>query len=293
MTMHDDEVAIDSRLVSRLLADQFPEAAGSPIREVKSTGTVNAVYRLGDHLAVRLPRVERWAGDLVRELRWLPGLSQRLTVPIPRPVFTGAPTDYYGLPWAVYEWLDGTPYADDTIDDEDDAARDLAGFVSELRRVDPSGAPAAGRKPLRELNAGTRDTILASAHVIDSTAAMQAWDVALDSQQWAGTPVWIHTDLLRPNLLAHGGRLSAVIDWGGAGIGDPAADVIAAWSVFGISGRRTFRAELGVDDETWNRARGYALHQAAAIIPYYEVTNPAFVTMAVRTIREVLSEPLE
>ena len=291
MTMHGDEVAIDSRLVSRLLADQFPEVAELTIREVRSTGTVNAVYRLGDHLAVRLPRVERWAGDLVRELRWLPGLSQHLTVPIPRPVFTGSPTDYYGLPWAVYEWLAGTQYADDTIDDEDHAARDLAGFVSELRRVDPSGAPAAGRKPLSELDAGTRDTILASARVIDSSAAMHAWDVALDSQQWAGAPVWIHTDLLRPNLLARDGRLSAVIDWGGAGVGDPAADVIAAWSVFGASGRRTFRAELGVDDETWNRARGYALHQAAAIIPYYEVTNPAFVTMAVRTIREVLSEP--
>lgn len=292
MMMHDDEVSIDSQLVSRLLADQFPEAARLSIREVRSTGTVNAVYRIGDHLAARLPRVERWAGDLVRELRWLPELSSHLTVAIPRPVFAGAATDYYGMPWAVYEWLAGTPYADDTIDDEGNAALALAGFVSELRQASPAGAPAAGRRPLRELDAGTRDAIRASGSMIDSPAAMRVWDVAVDSPEWEGTPVWIHTDLLRPNLLAHAGRLSAVIDWGGAGVGDPAADVIAAWSVFGASGRRVFRTELGVDDAIWNRARGYALHQAAAIIPYYRVTNPAFVTMATRTIREILSEPL-
>jgi aminoglycoside phosphotransferase (APT) family kinase protein len=102
--------------------------------------------------------------------------------------------------------------------------------------------------------------------------------------------VWIHTDLLRPNLLVHEGRLGAVIDFGGVGVGDPAADVIAAWSVFSQAGRGMFRDVLDVDDGTWKRARGFALHQAAMIIPYYEVTNPGFVSLAKRTVEEILAD---
>ena len=102
--------------------------------------------------------------------------------------------------------------------------------------------------------------------------------------------MWIHTDLLRPNLLAADGRLSAVIDFGGAGAGDPAADLIAAWSVFGHLGREAFRCAIEADDDTWNRARGYALHQAALIIPYYLETNPGFATLAKRTVEQVLAD---
>jgi aminoglycoside phosphotransferase (APT) family kinase protein len=117
-----------------------------------------------------------------------------------------------------------------------------------------------------------------------------AWEHALEAPAWKGSPVWIHTDLLRPNLLVDGGRLTAVIDFGGAGLGDPAADVIAAWSVFGPAGREAFRAALDVDDGTWNRSRGFALHQAVMIIPYYPETNPGFVALAERTVAEVLAD---
>jgi aminoglycoside phosphotransferase (APT) family kinase protein len=127
--------------------------------------------------------------------------------------------------------------------------------------------------------------------VIDSDAATDAWERALQAPAWQGTPVWIHTDLLRPNLLVDGGRLGAVIDFGGAGVGDPAADVMAAWSVFSHTGRGTFRGALNVDDGTWNRARGFALHQAALIIPYYPETNPGSVALAKRTVEEVLATP--
>jgi aminoglycoside phosphotransferase (APT) family kinase protein len=112
----------------------------------------------------------------------------------------------------------------------------------------------------------------------------------LEAPAWDGTPVWIHTDLLRPNVLVDRGRLCAVIDFGSVGVGDPAADVIAAWSVFSQSGRATFRGALDVDDGTWNRARGYALHQAVLIIPYYAETNPEFVALAKRTVEEVLAD---
>jgi aminoglycoside phosphotransferase (APT) family kinase protein len=290
MKMHTDEVEIDAELVGRLVAAQFPRLAGLPVSEVESTGTVNAIYRLGGRLCARLPRVRSWADGLEKEWRWLPTLAARLSLPVPEPVVKGRRSSCYPFSWAIYRWIDGQPYADKLVQDERQAARDLAQFVAELRRIDDAGAPPAGRRPLRELDAVTRAAIGSARDVIDIDAATAGWDRALDAPAWRGTPVWIHTDLLRPNLLVHGGRLCAVIDFGGAGVGDPAADVIAAWSVFGHAGRETFRRALDVDDGTWNRARGFALHQAAMIIPYYAETNPGLAALAKRTIEEVLAD---
>jgi aminoglycoside phosphotransferase (APT) family kinase protein len=291
MNMHDGEVEIDAELVGRLVAAQFPQLSDLPITAVRSTGTVNAIYRVGDDLSARLPRVQEWAQDLDKEWHWLPKLARRLSLRIPEPVGKGHPASSYPFAWAIYGWIDGQPYSDELIDDEHQAARDLAQFVVELRRIDPDvGAPRGGRRPLRELDALTRAAIEAARGVIDGAATTAAWERALEAPAWNGTPVWIHTDLLRPNLLVQGGRLRAVIDFGGVGVGDPAADVIAAWSVFGQTGRATFREALDVDDGTWNRARGFALHQAAMIIPYYGETNPAFVALAKRTVAEVLAD---
>jgi aminoglycoside phosphotransferase (APT) family kinase protein len=289
MKLHDGEVDIDPGLVGRLVATQFPELAGLPVRAVFSTGTVNAIYRLGDQLYVRLPRLREWADGVDREWHWLPRLAPRLSLRVPEPIGRGQPTSSYPFPWTICRWIEGQPYADALVDDERQAAGDLARFVAELRRVDPAGAPRSGRQPLRELDVGTRAAISASGAVIDRDAATAAWERALEAPAWDGTPVWIHSDLLRPNLLVHGGRLHAVIDFGAVGVGDPATDVIAAWSVFGPAGRATFRAALDVDDGTWERARGIALHQAAAIIPYYAETNPGFVALARRTVEEILA----
>jgi len=291
MKMHDGEVDIDAGLVGRLVAAQFPQLAGLPVSAVRPAGTVNAIYRLGDHLCARLPRVQQYADDLADEWRWLPWLAPHLSLRVPEPVGQGHPAGGYPFPWAIYRWIDGQPYADELVEDERQAAADLARFVAELRTIDPvAGAPRAGRRPLRELDPATRAAIDASRNVIDRGAVTAAWERALEAPAWEGAPVWIHTDLLRPNLLLDGGRLSAVIDFGGAGVGDPAADVIAAWSVFGPTGREAFRGVLDVDDGTWNRARGFALHQAAMIIPYYPETNPGFVALARRTVHEVLAD---
>jgi aminoglycoside phosphotransferase (APT) family kinase protein len=288
--MHADEVHVDAALVKSLLSAQFPRWANLPISPVRSTGTVNAIYRLGDRLYARLPRMEEWSQDLDKEWRWLPRLAPRLSLRIPEPVAKGRPTSSYPFPWAIYGWIDGQPYSDELVDDEQRAARDLARFVAELRRIDPVGAPRGGRRPLSELDALTRDAIESARGVIDGDAAIAAWERALEAPAWEGNPVWIHTDLLRPNVLLSDGRLHAVIDFGGAGVGDPAADVIAAWAVFGHTGRKLFREVLDVDDDTWNRARGFALHQAALIIPYYGETNSEFVALAKRTVEEVLAD---
>jgi len=291
--MHANEVDIDASLVKRLLAAQFPMYADLPVSAVRTTATVNAIYRLGDHLYARLPRVEEWAQDLDKEWHWLPKLAPYLSLLVPEPVGKGRPTRSYPFSWAIYGWIDGRPYSDELVEDERQAARDLAGFVAELRRIDPIGAPRGGRKPLRELDALTRKAIESSRDVIDGDAATDAWERALRAPAWKGTPVWIHADLLRPNVVVRDGHIRAVIDFGGVGIGDPAADVIAAWAVFGRAGRKTFRYALKVDDGTWTRARGLALHQAVMIIPYYAETNPEFVTLAKRTVEEILADTNE
>ncbi len=290
MKLHEGEVDIDGDLVGRLVATQFPRFAELPLSRFKSTGTVNAIYRLGDHLCVRLPRLEKWAPALQRELCWLPKLAPNLSLRVPEPIGPGVPADGYPFAWAIYRWIDGSPYRDDLISDESRAGEDLAGFILELRHVETLGAPRGGRRPLSELDRRTQAAIASSRNVIDADAATAAWDRALRSPAWNGAPTWIHTDLLRPNVLMDGGAISAVIDFGGAGIGDPAADLIAAWSIFGPVGRASFRHALDVDEGAWDRARGYALHQATMIIPYYSETNPEFVTLAKRTIDQVLAD---
>lgn len=296
--MHAGEVDIDQELVRRLVATQFPQLADLAVREVVSAGTVNAIYRLGDHLCVRLPRVAGWAEDLDRERRWLPRLAAHLSMRIPAPVAQGSPSAIYPWAWAIYAWIEGQPYADALVDQRQ-AANDLAQFVLELRDLDLAGGPSAGRRPLPDLDLDTRAAIEAAGEVIDRKAATAAWEGALQAPRWDGRPRWIHADLLRPNLLVHGGRICAVLDFGGAGVGDPAADLIAAWSVFDQPGREVFRRRLDSDDASgvdavrrgsWDRARGLALHQAAMIIPYYRHTNPAFVALARRTVEQVLAD---
>jgi aminoglycoside phosphotransferase (APT) family kinase protein len=169
------------------------------------------------------------------------------------------------------------------VADECVAAHHHARFVREQRAIPlPDDAPQGGRRPLRELDGVTRAVL--------SGRALAAWDQALETPPFTGTPVWIHGDLLRPNLLVRDGRLSAVIDFGGVGAGDPATDVIGAWAVFDAPGRAAFRDALEVDDDTWARARGIALHQAALIVPYYAETNPRFSALARRTIAQVLED---
>jgi aminoglycoside phosphotransferase (APT) family kinase protein len=288
--MHSNEVDIDTQLVRRLVLTQFPHFGDRPLEKVQSAGTVNAIYRLGDDLCVRLPLVASWAGDIEKEIEWLPKLARRLPLLVPEPVAKGEPGSGYPFQWAIYRWIEGEPFARDLIDDESLAATDLAHFVAALRQIDLSGAPSTGRKPLLQLDDVTRAAIDSLRDVIDTDATTVAWEASLEAQPWDGRPVWLHCDLLPSNLLVEGGRLRAVIDFGAAGIGDPAQDLVPAWSVFGEIGRGEFRGVLGVDDETWARARGFALHQALLIIPYYPETNPGFVTMAIRTVSEVLDD---
>jgi len=293
-TMHPGQVEIDAALVRRLLAAQFPEWATLALAPVASTGTVNAMYRLGDELVVRLPLVERWAAGVVNELEWLPRLAPSLPLAVPEPVAAGEPDDGYPFRWAVYRWLDGEPWALDRVADPCRAAEDLADFAQVLRGVDPTGeprpSPASHGGPLRERDEGVRWALAAAKGMVDTNAVAAAWERALDVPVWDRPPVWVHSDLLAGNVLVRDGRLHAVIDWGGAGVGDPAANALAAWSLFTGESRTVYRAALAVDEDTWERGRGWALTRIMNV-PYYAETNPLFVEDAKRTLAEALTDP--
>jgi aminoglycoside phosphotransferase (APT) family kinase protein len=290
--MHEGEVEVTVDVVRRLLAKQYPGLADRPLREGPTTGTVNALFRLGDDLCVRVPRLPAGAASLDKELAWLPRLAPSLPVAVPEPVAAGHPGPGCPLPWAVFRWIDGEAPVPDDLDDEVGLAHDLAAVVAAFRRIDPVGGPASGRGPLAGLDVATRDALaaLVPGDGVDRGAAAAAWEQALGAPVWDGAPVWRHGDLLAPNLLLRGGRLAGVVDFGGAGVGDPAHDLLPAWAVFGPTGRAVFREALDVDDGAWTRGLGVALHQALLIIPYYRTTNAGFAALARRTIRETLSD---
>jgi aminoglycoside phosphotransferase (APT) family kinase protein len=294
--MHADEVATDAGLVRRLLAGQFPQWADLPIEPVPSAGTDNALYRLGNELVVRMPRISWATGQIDKERRWLPHLAPRLPLAIPAPVAVGEPAEGFPWRWSVYRWLDGENATLDRLADPDGAARDLAHFVRALQAIDATGGPLRepgtfGRGvPLAVRDAGTREAIAACDGLIDTHAATLAWEAALAAPAWRGPPVWLHGDLQSGNLLAVKRRLSAVIDFGALTIGDPACDLMVAWNLFTAGPRAVFRAAIAVDDATWARGRGWALSPALVALPYYRESNPGLAAIARHAIAEVLAD---
>lgn len=291
--MHVDEVQTDAALVRRLLAGQLPRWADLPIERVASSGTDNAIYRLGADMAVRLPRIHWATGQIEKDQRWLPQLASHLPLAIHAPLAVGEPAEGYPWRWAVYPWLDGENPDPGRLHDLNTAAADLARFIRALQQIDVSGGPPAGKHnfnrgvPLAERDQGVRTAIAALDDTVDTASVTAAWEAALRAPVWDGPPVWLHGDLTAGNLLARGGRLSAVIDFGCLGVGDPAADLIPAWNLFSGESRARFRQEMAVDDATWARGRGCAL-TAIGGIPYYQHTNPVIVRNAWHTLNEVL-----
>jgi aminoglycoside phosphotransferase (APT) family kinase protein len=291
--MHADEVTTDAALVRRLLADQFPHWADLPVTLVDSYGTDHDIYRLGEFLSVRLPRIGRATRQAAREAEWLPRFAPWLPLAVAVPLAIGHPAAGYPFDWSVYEWLPGEN-ANGTIDDLERAAVDLAAFVIALRGIDTTGAheraPHSRGAPLVELDGSVRASIAQLGTRIDGAAALRLWQAALDAAPWAGPDQWLHGDLLPGNLLTVDGRLTAVIDFGCLNVGDPAADLQPAWNVFAGPSRGRFRAELDVDDASWLRGRGWTLYQAVSGLAYYWDTSPGMVAQTAHALAEVLAE---
>lgn len=288
--MHADEVDVDVELVRRLLHAQFPQWAELPVEQFHHGGTDHFIFRLAGELQARLPKHAPSVGQVERELRALPRLRGQLLVELPEPLAAGEPGEGYPFTWGVYRWLAGEPPREPSAD----LARDIAAFLHALQEIPvvDEGPRSTRGAPLERRDPEFRKALARLDGVIDVAAVAAAWESALAAPAHGGPPVLIHGDMLPANLLVRDGRLSAVIDWGLFGAGDPACDYLSAWSLLAPV-RNTFRAALDVDDTTWARARGWALSQGVIALPYYLHTNPPMVAHARSAIAGVLADVSE
>ena len=291
--MHPDEQPVDDALVRALLDDQHPRFRDLPLSRVPSAGTDNALFQLGDALVVRLPRIHWAADDVGKEQAWLPRLAPHLPLPVPTPVELGRPGHGYPWSWSVYRWLDGTPPVAGALADPLGVARDLGAFVARLHAAPGAedGPRATRGVPLGEREEHVREALAAleADPDVDVDACLDLWQACRDAEAWAGPPVWVHGDLAPGNVLLQGDRLAAVIDFGALGVGDPAIDLMAAWTLLPAEARSTYRQAAGADDATWARGQGWALSVALGQLHYYDLaTNAVMVTQGRRVLAALL-----
>jgi len=289
---------ITPELVSRLVAAQFPQWADLPVRPVDADGWDNATFRLGEHMSVRLPSAQAYVEGVDKEHRWLAILARQLPLPIPVPLAKGAPGCGFPRPWSVYRWIDGQTAAAGQIVDLCQFAADLAGFLGALYKVDPSGGPLPGTHNFFRggspayYDAETRAALTALRGHIDTDLAAEVWQAAL-AARWDGPPVWFHGDAQPGNLLLdRSGRLSAVIDFGTSGIGDPACDTTIAWTFLSGDSQRVFKERLPVDDATWTRGRGWAIWKAMIVLVGELNTDPDGAEFTKDVIGKILADHL-
>lgn len=293
--MHADEVIADVGLVRRLLASQFPQWAELELAPVMSAGTDNTILRLGADKVIRMPRVDYAERQIEKEHACLPTLGD-LPLAIPQPLALGEPGEGFPWRWGVHGWIAGETAALERLGDVRAAARSLGRFVKALQARDASGGPPAGLAnhgrglPLATRDARVRACIDALGDEYDVRMLHATWDGALAASEYAGTPVWVHGDLHAGNLLQVDGQLTAVIDFGLLGVGDPAVDMTPAWAFLPAEARRPFRDEIGLDAAAWARGKGWAFSIAVVALAYYLDTNPGLVRASRRTIAAVLED---
>jgi aminoglycoside phosphotransferase (APT) family kinase protein len=259
-----ERITVDAGQVHRLVAGQFPQWAGLPVRPVARGGWDNFTFHVGDTLVARLPSAAEYALAVGKEHRWLPELARGLPLPIPAPLARGRPGAGYPFEWSIYPWLPGFPASADGIADPVRFALDLAGFLTALRGVDAAGGPQPGlhnwfRGGGPDTYAGSVERALTALDGrVDTGLAREIWNSAV-AAPWDGVDRWFHGDLAAGNLLLGDGRLAAVIDFGTCGVGDPACDLAIAWTLLTAEGREAFRDRLSLDEATWARGRGWAL----------------------------------
>jgi aminoglycoside phosphotransferase (APT) family kinase protein len=300
MPLHDDEVPVTADDVRRLVSAQHPRWADLPVTPVAESGTDHLLFRLGDGLVARMPKVAWSAEHALSDARWLPALAPYLPLAVPAPLAVGEPDDHYPFHWSVVPWVPGAaavdPLAPDALPNLDlrEAAGDLGAFVTALRGIDVTGGPVkdgTGRGvPLARRDDAVREATAEAGDRVDGPAVLKAWDRALEAAADPVPATWLHGDLMPGNLIAHRGRLAAVIDWGALGVGDPAADLPPAWWLFDGPDRAEFREAAGagpggpLDDGAWERGRGWTLVQGIVALPYYWERWPAFARASQRRV---------
>jgi aminoglycoside phosphotransferase (APT) family kinase protein len=297
MAMHVGQLNIAAGTARALVDAQFPQWRDLPIRTFASTGTVNALFRVGDGLVGRFPLMP---GDAANTRRWLEAeasaareLLGRSRVPTPEPVAIGEPGDGYRLPWAVQTWLPGTPA---TLEDPSGStafAHDLAEFIRDVRAIETRGRTFRGSGRgghLPDHDDWMQTCFERSEPMLDVAPLRRIWAKLRALPRGPGGDKMTHGDLIPGNVLVAGGRLVGVIDVGGLGPADPALDLVAAWHLLETHPRRTLRDALQCDDLEWARGAAWAFEQAMGTVWYYAETNPPMSRMGRRTLRRILAD---
>ncbi len=266
---------INISLAHELISKQFPHWAHLPIVPTKYSGWDNKTFRLGEELLIRMPSAERYASQVNKEQHWLPILALKLSLQIPEPIASGSPSVSYPWDWSIYKWIKGDNLSLINTENNTTTATDLAQFLLELHKIPTIGGPVARKHnfyrggSLRVYDSETRQAIDKLNNTIDVNTSTQIWERALESQ-WQNKSVWIHGDFTADNILQIDGKVVAVIDFGGIGVGDPACDLVIAWNYFSGESRKKFKSILGLDQDTWHRAMGWALWKALIVLADFD-----------------------
>ncbi|OPA78738.1 acetyltransferase [Paenibacillus selenitireducens] len=286
---------INVDLVVKLINEQFPEWSDLDIRPVKVSGNDNRTFHLGEHMSVRLPSAASYVPQVEKEQIWLPILSEKLSLPIPTPLAKGNPSEEYPYPWSINKWLEGETLTHKIINDLNQFARDLGTFLVQLQSIDVSGGPLAGKHnfyrggALAVYDEESRNAIENNRDTFNEHVLKEIWELALGSK-WDSDPVWVHGDIAPGNLLVKDGKLCAVIDFGILGVGDPSCDAAMAWTFFDDNSRKIFKTVLNMDEETWNRARGWALWKALITYDGNKNTSKAMAEESYKIINIIVDD---
>lgn len=294
--------SITTDLVRNLIAHQFPQWADLSITPVAIGGHDNRTFHLGNQMSVRLPSAQCYAAKIEKEFRWLPVLASQIATPISQPIALGKPTASYPWQWGIYRWFNGQSF--NIIDhhkiDMSGLARDLAKFLRELQAVTVSPEAHELLPGFHNFYRGahpsvyeqeTLDTIQKLNSLIDVDAALAVWNAACATPCTA-VPVWIHGDMAAGNILIQDGKLAAVIDFGGMGIGYPACDLVVAWTLFTGESREIFMNEFEIDAEVWKRARAWALWKALITLRDISDRTSKQAALQLRSIHEIHNSEL-
>ncbi|MFC3909340.1 GNAT family N-acetyltransferase [Legionella dresdenensis] len=284
-------------LARQLIAEQFPEFAHLPIEPVEKQGHDNRTYRLGREMLIRMPTAESYALKVPKEQSLLPKLAPRLTVSIPAPIKMGAASGRYPYPFSIYKWLEGVSINLLMLDNEciEKLAFDLARFLKELQNITDVSGPVPGQHNwwrgdhVSVYDKGARDQISELSTIIDGNNAIKLWERACKTK-WSKSPVWIHGDFAIGNMLLNEGKLSAIIDFGGMALGDPACDLVIAWTFLNGKARDIFFREMGLDENTWLRAKAWALWKATFELCQITDKNSPEALIQKRIIEDVVDE---
>lgn len=289
LSMHNDEVRIDDQLVTELLRNQFHQWLNLPLSRIAPEGTDHVMFKLGEDKVVRLPRILSAAKNLKREYDFLDLLAGKVSMPIPKLIALGRPDKNYPFYWSIGTFLHGKNLSVDVGFDLLDAVESLALFVNELHDVDTS----LGVECRRGVHPKTYTVdVMASMEQLkdcyDISQLKKCWQSIVVTPDWCGAPKWIHGDLHPGNFLVLDKKISAIIDFGLAGIGDPACDLMVAWTLLDTKARAIFKKAIQIDEDSWRRAKGWAFYLGVMGYPYYKSSNPVFAAIAKRSLDEVL-----